>query len=77
MTLPKLAVVLCGLAAVPVLLAFATAAEIKALPNYVAQIKQLQPQRHQPTQRSLGGGELNPLGGAQELGEALAATKEH
>jgi len=45
MTLTKLVVVLCGLAAVPVLLAHATAAETKSSPNYDAQIKQLQQER--------------------------------
>ena len=45
MTLTKLVVVLSGLAAVPFLLAHATAAETKATPNYAAQIKQLQQER--------------------------------
>jgi hypothetical protein len=45
MTRTKLVVVLCGLAAVPVLLAHATAAETKSSPNYAALIKQLQQER--------------------------------
>jgi hypothetical protein len=45
MTLTKLVVVLCDLAAVLVLLAHATAAETKASSDYAAEIKQLQQER--------------------------------
>lgn len=45
MTLTKLVIVLPSLAAVPILLAHANAAEAKATPNYAAQIKQLQQER--------------------------------